>query len=59
MVTHWSMEIDLQLLRSGVARRPAVAPLPQHPLHPGGIAHQHHGHRQDQLHHNCCRLSSP
>ena len=58
-VTHWNIEVDLQLLRSGVARRPAVAPLPKHPLNPGGIAHQHHSYRQDQLHHNCCRISSP
>ncbi|MEB3353999.1 MAG: hypothetical protein VKM34_07165 [Cyanobacteriota bacterium] len=58
-MTNWSVEVDLQLLRSGVARRPAVAPLPQHLLHPGGIAHQHHSDRQDKLHHNRCRLSSP
>jgi len=51
-VTHWSVEVDKQLLCSGMARRPAVAPLPQHPLRTSGITHQHHRERQHQLQHH-------
>jgi hypothetical protein len=49
-VTHWSVEVDQQLLCSGMARRPAVTPLPQHLLRASDIAHQHHHERQHQLH---------
>ncbi|MDI9407489.1 MAG: hypothetical protein QM522_12365, partial [Chitinophagaceae bacterium] len=51
-MTHWSVEVDLQLLRPGLARRPPVASLPQHSLRASGIAHQHHRERQAELHHN-------
>jgi hypothetical protein len=38
-VMHWSMEVDLQLLRTGMARRTAVAPLFEHFRCTCGIAH--------------------
>ncbi|MEA5400266.1 hypothetical protein VB734_09465 [Synechococcus sp. BA-124 BA4] len=58
-MTRWRLEIDLQLLRSGMARGLTVAPLAQHPLRPGGIADEYHRDRQHQLHHDRRQHGSP
>lgn len=50
-MTRWHLEIDLQMLCPGMARRPAVAPLLEHLRCTCGITHQHDCDRQYELQH--------